>query len=115
MRIHEKEDRGDILVFLPTAEEIDHAIKMTDERIYKSDVRGTSGDMKKRKRTSQASVVCLPLYGSLPQTLQARIFKIDQNANRQRRIIFATNIAETSVTVPNVRFVVDAGFVKIQP
>ena len=112
MRIHEKEDRGDILVFLPTAEEIDHAIKMTDERIYKSDVRGTSGDMKKRKRTSQASVVCLPLYGSLPQTLQARIFKIDQNANRQRRIIFATNIAETSVTVPNVRFVVDAGFVK---
>ena len=109
--IHEKEDQGDILVFLPTAEDVDRAIKMTEDRLYKTVSQEKSSHLK-RKRRDEMNFVCLPLYGSLPQNLQARVFHTDQKSNQQRRIIFATNIAETSVTVPNVKFVVDSGFVK---
>ena len=54
----------------------------------------------------------LPLFGALPQAAQQRVF---QPAPRKtRKVILATNIAETSVTVPGVRFVIDGGKAKVK-
>mmetsp|Transcript_22995 Transcript_22995/g.35461 ORF Transcript_22995/g.35461 Transcript_22995/m.35461 type:complete len:759 (-) Transcript_22995:340-2616(-) len=127
LSLHETESNasGDILCFLPTGEDIDSAIRLAEERLAQEAAatrttpmmsRGAGGSNKKQKRSnSDNNVICLPLYGTLPQHLQSRIFDQPQKQHRYspRRIIFATNIAETSVTVPNVRYVIDSGFVKM--
>jgi HrpA-like RNA helicase len=56
-------------------------------------------------------VMILPLFGNLPQEQQMRIF---QQYPDQVKIILSTNIAETSVTIPGIRFVIDSGLVKIR-
>jgi len=82
------ETEGDILVFLPGGGEIRRCMKMLGEE-------GWAGDM----------LVC-PLYGDLPFAEQERAI---MPAGR-RRIVLATNIAETSLTIEGVRVVVDAGW-----
>ncbi len=82
--------RGDILVFLSGEREI----RETAETL--------------RKHRLQATEV-LPLYARLGTGEQARIF---QPAG-QRRIVLATNVAETSLTVPGIRYVIDAGYARI--
>ena len=57
-------------------------------------------------------LLTLPLFAALPQHAQQRIF--EPTPYRTRKIILATNIAETSVTVPGVRFVIDCGKSKIK-
>jgi len=80
------EHTGDILVFLPGAAEIETVRKQIE------------GD-----------VLCLPLYGNLPQKQQDLVF-----ANQEkRRLILATPIAETSLTIEGVSVVIDSGLVKI--
>ena len=108
LRIHYEmtyED-GDILSFLPTGEDIDRAIALAEENVQQS----YAASSKRRKR---GDVVFLPLYGTLPYHLQSRIFKPKLASDTSRRVIFATNIAETSVTVPHVSSVIDCGFVKM--
>lgn len=61
-----------------------------------------------RHRSLQLQV--LPLYASLPATAQAKIFA-DKPKNT-RRVIVATNIAETSLTIPGVAYVIDTGYKK---
>lgn len=106
-------DCGDIMCFLPTAEDIDRAIRLAED-YFDQKSAGTPG----------LEVDFLPLHGTLPFHLQSRIFEQSQpsqietagdgtRAGRRRRIIFATNIAETSVTVPRIRYVVDSGLVKL--
>jgi len=74
---------GDILCFLPSAEEIDRAIRLAEEEVFHDD----------------KNVDLLPLYGTLPYHLQMRIFQTKgQKELNRRRVIFCTNIAETSVT-----------------
>ena len=84
-------DSGDILVFLP------------GER----DIRETMAFLEGRRlpRTE-----LLPLLASLPPGEQARVFK----PSSQRRIILATNVAETSVTIPGIRVVIDSGLARIK-
>jgi ATP-dependent helicase HrpA len=82
--------RGDILVFLSGEREI----------------RETAESLRKHKL--QLTEV-LPLYARLGPAEQARIF----HPTGQRRIILATNVAETSLTVPGIRYVIDAGFARI--
>lgn len=84
-------DSGDILVFLP------------GER----DIRETMAFLEGRRlpRTE-----LLPLLASLPPGEQARVFK----PSTQRRIILATNVAETSVTIPGIRVVIDSGLARIK-
>jgi len=91
-QIHKTEEKGDVLCFLPSYEEIDRAIRMAEERFR-----------------DELEVDFLPLHGSLPAKVQARVF----TPSHRRRIIFSTNIAETSVTVPDIAFVIDAGLVKL--
>lgn len=56
-------------------------------------------------------ILPLPLYASLPPEEQALIF--DPAPRDTRKIIFATNIAEASVTIDGIKYVVDCGFVKV--
>jgi len=92
--IHNEEDVfGDILAFLPGADEVDRVVRMLKEGI--EDV---------------TNVRILPLYSSLPRKEQLKIF--DPLPPKMRKIVISTNIAETSVTIPNIKFVVDCGFTK---
>lgn len=84
-------DSGDILVFLP------------GER----DIRETMGFLESR-RLERTEI--LPLLASLPAGEQARVFK----SSPLRRIILATNVAETSVTIPGIRVVIDSGVARIK-
>ncbi|GKY92340.1 hypothetical protein MPSEU_000205000 [Mayamaea pseudoterrestris] len=89
---------GDILCFLASAEDIDQAIQITEEEL----------------EHQLQSVELLPLYGTLPYYMQARVYQEREgNAREIRRMIFATNIAECSVTVPNISHVIDSGLVKL--
>lgn len=82
---------GNVLVFLPTERDIKDAEKQLKEAGY----------------TKEA---ILPLYARLPRHEQQRIFLTKGQANK---IILATNIAETSITVPGVRYVIDSGLVRL--
>lgn len=83
--------RGDVLVFLPGEREIREAA----EALRKHHPPGTE---------------ILPLYARLSAEEQERVFK----PGGARRIVFATNVAETSLTVPGIRFVVDTGLARIK-
>ena len=82
---------GDILVFLPGEREI----RETAEALRKHHPPGSE---------------ILPLYARLSQKEQDRIFHPKGGA---RRIVLATNVAETSLTVPGIRYVVDSGYARI--
>ncbi len=79
-------DRGDILVFLPGA-----------------------GEIKAVQRLLPDDILCIPLYGDLPQKQQDVVFA----ATERRRVILATPIAETSLTIEGVTVVIDSGLMKI--
>ena len=80
----------DILVFLPGEQEIHEARR----RLVSRGFRDTE---------------ILPLYAQLPAARQDEVF----NPRRQRRIVLATNVAETSLTVPRIRAVIDSGLVRM--
>jgi ATP-dependent helicase HrpA len=88
---------GDMLIFLPGEREI----RETAESLRKHAFPGMS----------HAMVQVLPLFARLSYAEQERIFKPDGNA---RRIILATNVAETSLTVPGIRYVIDTGLARIK-
>ena len=103
LRIHLdlSHDDGDILCFLATGEEIDRAIKLAEDKMS-----SFSGNI-------SYQIVFLPLYGTLPYHVQSAVFQPKPASDTRRRVIFATNIAETSVTVPHISSVIDCGFVKL--
>ena len=89
-----REAAGDILVFLP------------GER----DIRDTESHLRKAlSRTKFSAAEILPLYARLTRSAQDAIFK----PSRGRRIVLATNVAETSLTVPGIRYVIDSGLARV--
>ncbi|KNC83419.1 ATP-dependent RNA helicase DHX35, variant [Sphaeroforma arctica JP610] len=99
MQIHSKEGAGDVLVFLTGQDEVDQVVDMLSDRASSvSDAR--------------LRLLPMPLYASLPSEMQMRVFQ--PVARGCRKVVIATNIAETSVTIPNIVFVVDSGFAKIR-
>lgn len=84
-----RDDRGDVLVFLPDED----SIRGTERRLSQMRLDGA---------------LVLPLFGAQSAEEQRRVFRL----TARRRIILATNIAETSVTIDGVVHVVDSGFVK---
>src|SRR5690606_17981468 len=82
--------RGDILVFLPGEREI----RETEAELLSRNLRHT---------------VVLPLYARLSAADQSKVFATIP----QRRVILATNVAETSVTIPGIVYVVDAGLARL--
>ncbi|AVO48109.1 ATP-dependent RNA helicase HrpA [Melaminivora suipulveris] len=87
---------GDILVFLPGEREIREAADHLRKHLQHSPV------------LRNAEV--LPLFSRLSQAEQERIFE----PHGQRRIVLATNVAETSLTVPGIRYVIDAGTARVK-
>ncbi|KAL6558594.1 Pre-mRNA-splicing factor ATP-dependent RNA helicase DEAH1 [Orobanche minor] len=90
---------GDILVFLTGQEEIE-----TAEEILKHRTRGLG--------TRIAELIICPIYANLPTELQAKIF--EPTPEGARKVILATNIAETSLTIDGIKYVIDPGFSKMK-
>ena len=97
MQVHLNEPEGDILLFLTGQEEIDTACEILYERMHAlgSDV---------------PELIILPVYGALPSEMQTKIF--EKAPRGSRKIVIATNIAETSLTIDGIFYVIDPGFVK---
>lgn len=116
LKVHEseRESSGDILCFLTTGEEIDAAVEMAENILSSSS--SLSSSVASTTMTTKNNAICLPLYSSLPAHLQSQPFLPRSDAEiktHTRRIIFATNIAETSVTVPDIAHVIDCGYAKL--
>lgn len=97
MQIHLSEAPGDILLFLTGQEEIDTSCEVLYERM-------------KSLGPSVPELLILPIYSSLPSETQARVFEPAPRGSR--KVVIATNIAETSITIDGIYYVIDPGFVK---
>ncbi|KAE8795695.1 putative ATP-dependent RNA helicase DHX35 [Hordeum vulgare] len=95
--IHEKEPPGDILVFLTGQDDIDAALKLLNDEIQ-------------HLGKHYFDLVILPLYSGLPRGDQDLIFA--PTSKGKRKVVISTNIAETSLTLEGVVYVVDSGFSK---
>ncbi|WP_313917884.1 ATP-dependent RNA helicase HrpA, partial [Tahibacter sp.] len=89
--ITSEDPRGDVLIFLPGEREIRDAHLALARRLYRA-------------------TEVLPLYARLSANDQDRVFK----PGPQRRIVLATNVAETSLTVPRIRYVIDSGTARVK-
>ncbi|HTV86767.1 MAG TPA: ATP-dependent RNA helicase HrpA [Dyella sp.] len=89
--ITHEDPRGDVLVFLPGEREIRDAHLLLSRRQYRE-------------------TEILPLYARLSATDQDRVFK----PGPKRRVVLATNVAETSLTVPRIRYVIDTGTARVK-
>jgi len=94
-----RESDGDVLVFLSGETEIRDAEEAIRGRINAG-------------KLSEGTEV-LPLYGRLSSAEQHRVFESRRTPGTRRRIVLATNVAETSLTVPGIRYVIDAGTARI--
>ncbi|CAD6499519.1 BgTH12-03631 [Blumeria graminis f. sp. triticale] len=99
IEIHTKEPNGDILVFLTGREEIDNAIEALSKEAESLHSRAQQ-------------IIALPLYSGLSSEQQLAIF--DEAPENTRKVIFSTNIAEASITIDGIVYVVDTGFVKLR-
>ena len=99
LHIHVKEEPGDILVFLTGQEEIE-----TVEENLKHRTKGLG--------TKIAELIICPIYANLPIELQSKIF--EPTPEGARKVVLATNIAETSLTIDGIKYVIDPGFCKMK-
>ncbi|WWC68922.1 uncharacterized protein I206_102858 [Kwoniella pini CBS 10737] len=97
LQIHLMEPAGDILLFLTGQEEIDTACEVLYERV-------------KALGPQVPELIILPVYAALPSEMQSRIF--DPPPPGARKVVIATNIAETSITIDGIYYVIDPGFAK---
>ncbi|WCJ44821.1 ATP-dependent RNA helicase putative [Euphorbia peplus] len=97
LQIHLTEPEGDILLFLTGQEEIDFACHSLYERM-----KGLGKDV--------PELIILPVYSALPSEMQSRIF--DPAPPGKRKVVVATNIAEASLTIDGIFYVIDPGFAK---
>ncbi|KAH7337185.1 pre-mRNA splicing factor [Rhizoctonia solani] len=96
-QIHTTQPKGDILVFFTGQDEIDAAMENLQET-----ARALGNKV--------AELIVCPIYANLPSEMQAKIF--EPTPEGARKVVLATNIAETSITIDGVVFVIDPGFVK---
>jgi HrpA-like RNA helicase len=97
IQIHMEEESGDILCFLTGQDEIEDARRVLLSRM-------------KLLPNSVSEFTVMTLYSAMPYELQLKVF--EPLPNNSRKVILATNIAETSITVEGIKYVVDSGVVK---
>ncbi|XP_030250700.1 pre-mRNA-splicing factor ATP-dependent RNA helicase DHX16 isoform X1 [Sparus aurata] len=97
LQIHVTQPTGDCLVFLTGQEEIEACCEMLQERC-------------RRLGSKIAELLVLPIYANLPSDMQAKIF--NPTPPGARKVVVATNIAETSLTIDGIIYVIDPGFCK---
>ncbi|CAK5060077.1 unnamed protein product [Meloidogyne enterolobii] len=98
IQIHLGGQEGDILIFMPGQEDIEVTCSLIKEKLGQLD--------------EAPPLAVLPIYSQLPSDLQAKIFQ--RAPGGMRKCIVATNIAETSLTVDGIFFVVDPGYCKLK-
>ncbi|XP_040826897.1 pre-mRNA-splicing factor ATP-dependent RNA helicase PRP16-like [Ochotona curzoniae] len=98
LQVHLSGAPGDILIFLPGQEDIE----VTSEQIV----------ARLQELENVPALAVLPIYSQLPSDLQAKIFQ--KAPDGVRKCIVATNIAETSLTVDGIVFVIDSGYCKLK-
>ncbi|KAG2376919.1 Pre-mRNA-splicing factor ATP-dependent RNA helicase [Vigna angularis] len=96
-QIHLEEGPGDILVFLTGQEEIESVERLINEKLP-------------QLPQENQKLLIVPIFAALPSEQQMRVFAPAPSGFR--KVILATNIAETSVTIPGIKYVIDPGFVK---
>ncbi|KAI8378133.1 P-loop containing nucleoside triphosphate hydrolase protein [Choanephora cucurbitarum] len=104
LQIHVSEPEGDILVFLTGEEEIETAV---------AKIKAEGDELIRSQGAGPLKVV--PLYSSLPPRAQQQIFEAappPRNGVPGRKIVVSTNIAETSLTIDGIVYVIDPGFAK---
>uniref|UniRef100_A0A1B6C691 RNA helicase n=1 Tax=Clastoptera arizonana TaxID=38151 RepID=A0A1B6C691_9HEMI len=97
LQIHVTQPLGDILVFLTGQEEIETCQELLQDRV-------------RRLGSKIKELIILPVYSNLPSEMQAKIFH--PTPPNARKVVLATNIAETSLTIDNIIYVIDPGFCK---
>jgi len=103
VQIHNSEPPGDVLMFLTGEEEIENACRALRKEAMRYPDSG--------------EIMAVPLYSSLPPLQQQKIFEKPPGPKYQggpsgRKVVVATNIAETSITIDGIVYVVDPGFSK---
>lgn len=98
LTIHLSHPSGDILIFMTGQEDIEATCEVIAERIATLD--------------NAAPLLLLPMYSQLPADLQAKIF--ESSKDNIRKCIVSTNIAETSLTVDGIKYVIDCGYCKLK-
>lgn len=101
IKIHLNEAPGDILIFLTGQEEVETAASM---------LKDYSRDMKNNSKVMKMFVVSL--YGAMPMSEQVNVFK--RLSPNVRKIVVSTNIAEASVTIGGIAYIIDSCFVKLR-
>ena len=97
LQIHVTQPLGDVLVFLTGQEEIETCQEQLEER-------------KRRLGSKIKELMIVPIYANLPSDMQAKVF--EPTPPGARKVVLATNIAETSLTIDNIIYVIDPGFNK---
>ncbi|KAJ7625334.1 P-loop containing nucleoside triphosphate hydrolase protein [Mycena polygramma] len=106
LMIHRAEDPGNVLLFLTGAEEIEDACRK---------LKLEADDLIKQDPDSVGPLTCIPFYSSLSPQQQQRVFDAAPTARTSggppgRKIVVSTNIAETSLSIDGIVYVVDPGF-----
>jgi pre-mRNA-splicing factor ATP-dependent RNA helicase DHX16 len=96
-QIHTSQPQGDILIFLTGQDEIEAA----EQQIT---------DVARKLGSRVRELIICPIYANLPSELQAKIF--EPTPEGARKVVLATNIAETSLTIDGIVYVIDTGYVK---
>ena len=102
LELQRKGEHGDILIFMPTERDINETIELLNQEL-------NPAVSTKKKMSQSANFTILPLFGRLRASDQGRVFR----QTRRPKIVVATNIAETSVTVPGIRYVIDTGLARV--
>ena len=97
LQIHLTQPPGDVLVFFTGQEEIETAKEILDDKV-------------RRLGSRIAELMVLPIYANLPSDMQSKIF--EPTPPGARKVVLATNIAETSLTIDGIIYVIDPGFSK---
>lgn len=96
-QIHTEQPAGDVLIFLPGQEDIDA-------------LASSITSLAERIPSGLFQVLACPIYAALPPSAQAKVFS--KTPSNTRKVVLATNIAETSITIPGIKYVIDTGYCK---
>ena len=96
--IHKSNAPGDVLAFLTGQDEVEECCRLLSEKL------------KNVANISKYKIQAIPMYSNLPAREQLKVFQ--RAPSGTRKVIFSTNIAETSITIDNIIHIIDCGFVK---
>eukprot|EP00112_Aurelia_sp_Birch-Aquarium-sp1_P003315 Seg1370.10_Seg1370.9 transcript_id=Seg1370.10_Seg1370.9/GoldUCD/mRNA.D3Y31 product="putative ATP-dependent RNA helicase DHX35" protein_id=Seg1370.10_Seg1370.9/GoldUCD/D3Y31 len=99
MSIHKEEPTGDVLAFLTGQDEVETVVSMIRHEIESF-------------KSKEMKMMVLPMYGGLPIAEQLKVFQ--RTPHNTRKVVIATNIAEASITINGIVYVIDCGFVKLK-